>query len=77
VSKYSVESNFPEGLSGPAQDQQVDERNLLAVASVHGRPQGDILQAFHIHFLSCNRGHRGHHFHGNLTRNVNLVNWAS
>jgi hypothetical protein len=74
VSKYSVQSNFPEGLSGPAQDQHVDERNLLAVASVHGRPQGEILQAFHNHFLSCN-----HHqyFHKSLTQNVNCINWTS
>jgi hypothetical protein len=69
-----MQPSFPEGLSGPARDRQVDERNLLAVASVHGRPQEEILQAFRTILLSYNWGR---YFHKILTRNVNLVNWAS
>jgi len=49
ASKYSLQSPLPEGLSGPAQNQEIDKTNLLAVASVHGQPQGEILQAIHSH----------------------------
>jgi hypothetical protein len=74
ISKYSVESSFPERLSGPAQDQRVDERNLLLVASVHGRPQGEILQTFHNHFISCTKSHPWFDYG---LRTVNLVDWAT
>jgi hypothetical protein len=33
--------------SGPAKNTLIDSTNLLVVASVHGRPQGDILHAIH------------------------------
>ena len=39
-------------LPGPARNEHIDKRNLLVVASVHGRPQGDILQAIHDHVVS-------------------------
>jgi hypothetical protein len=47
VSKCSLELNPPEKLVGPSGNPHIDEMNLLAVASVHGRPQGEILQAIH------------------------------
>jgi len=47
VSRYSLESNLRGRLVGPSGNPYVDEMNLLAVASVHGRPQGEILQAIH------------------------------
>jgi hypothetical protein len=75
VSKYSVQPNFPEGLSGPAQDQHIDEWNLQAVASVHGRPQGEILQALYNNLPLFN--YLPSDFRQTLTRYVNLVNWAS
>jgi hypothetical protein len=69
-----VQFNFPEELSGLAQDQYHDERNLIAVALVHGRPLGEILQALHNHFLSCKRSHD---FHFSFRDYVNLDNWAT
>jgi len=46
VSRYSLQSR-PGKLVGPAGIPSIDEMHLLAVASVHGRPQGEILQAIH------------------------------
>jgi hypothetical protein len=51
VSQYSL-SNLPELLRGPAGDRYVDEKNLSIVASVHGHPQGEVLQAIHNHVVS-------------------------
>jgi hypothetical protein len=42
---YSLEPNFSGKLVGPSGNPRIDEIHLLAVASVHGRPQGEILQA--------------------------------
>jgi hypothetical protein len=42
----------------------------MAVASVHGHPQGEILQAVHSHGVA-------EYFHLGLTRNVELVNWVT
>ena len=75
ASKYSLESYSPEGLSGPAQDQEIDEMNLLAVASVHGHPQGEILQAFHTCFKALGRWFVAESwFNDVLTHNVGFVN---
>jgi hypothetical protein len=69
ATKYSLQSPLPEGLPGPVQNQDIDERNLLATASVHGHPQGEILQVFHRHVISCREGH-AEYFHQGLTCNV-------
>jgi len=37
---------------GPANDVVIDALNLLSVASVHGCPQGEILQAIHDQVVS-------------------------
>jgi hypothetical protein len=59
------------------QSSHIDEMNLLAVASVHGRPQGEILQVFHNHLISCKRYHGAADFCRLLTHNVKLVNWTT
>jgi hypothetical protein len=37
---------------GPARNGNIDKMNLLAVASVQGHPQADLLQALHAHVVS-------------------------
>ena len=51
MSRYSL-SNSTSDAFGPAGSQHGDEMNLLAVASVHGHPNGEILQAIHNHVVS-------------------------
>ena len=51
MSRYSL-PNSPLDVLGPAKNEHVDKMNLLAVASVQGLPQGDILQAIHAHVVS-------------------------
>jgi hypothetical protein len=76
ASKYLLQS-LPEGLSGPAQDEEIDKRNLLAVASVHGHAQGENLQAFHSHIISCKKSH-GEWFYRILTNEVSqfVLSWV-
>ena len=52
VSKYSLQLNYLEQSLGPVGIQHFDEMNVLAVASVHGQPQGEILEAIHNHIIS-------------------------
>ena len=44
--------SLPAKLVGPAGIPRIDETHLLAVASVHGRPQGEILQVIHSYVVS-------------------------